>query len=193
VRLGPGDDDGDLALRGTYHKAHTPVRLRFAIRIIDAKLVGVLLSELLAGAAVFTLFAAEMCLFIALPFVPGNFALVFFGITGGCAVIAFFLTVYNSLWSDIDEPCDEPVRDPLSNWPELEGVVRELARDLRRPAPSTGFFLLSPTLWRRFGCLPARKRRAGDVVIPVGLLQIWSVLSLRCHIAHEMARRAIPL
>jgi hypothetical protein len=105
------------------------------------------------------------------------------------AAAAFAFAVYYNVASTIEQACDEPLREPLGTWPELDDMIRELARELKLPVPSTAAFFLSPTVWRRLGCLPGRLRGRGEIPIPAACLATWPIMSLRCHIAHALVRR----
>jgi hypothetical protein len=161
--------------------------MRFAIWKIEAKLTGMLLMEALPLALVLALLAGELgaiCVYLFV--VP--LALVF-KLWCTAAAIAFGLVLYRNLWSVLEDSRDEPLREPLGAWPELESTVRDLARELGQPVPKAAAFLLSPVVWRRFGCVPARSQSRGEISIPIGCLGVWPVLSLRCHVGHALVRR----
>jgi len=82
--------------------------------------------------------------------------------------ITFAGILYCNLWPEMDDQCDEPLRESFSAWPEVEGIVRELTRDLKRPMKGSAAFLLNPTVWRRFGCDSARVCGRGEIPIPGG-------------------------
>jgi len=163
------------------------MRMRFAIWKIEAKLAGIVLMEALVVTLLLSLVAAELTAFWA--YVSRATLASSFKLWGTGTAIIFAVVLYRNLWSVLDDPEDEPLREPLESWPELESTVRDLARELRRPVPTAAAFLLSPIVWRRFGCAPARLQSRGEIWIPVSCLGVWPVLSLRCHIGHALVRR----
>jgi hypothetical protein len=168
------------------------VGFRLAIRLIEAKLLGLLLLEVLAGTAAVGLLVTEFSALIAFQFFPiDDFRPVFFTLLATGVAVVFVVSTYKSLWSEIEEPCDKPLREPLRRWPELDNVVREQARELNRRAPHSAAFVLSPMAWRRFGCDPARHWGRRELIIPVSLLEIWPVMSLRCQVGHALVRRRL--
>jgi hypothetical protein len=163
------------------------MRMRFAIWKIEAKLTGMVLMEALPLTLALTFLAAELgaiCVYLFV--VP---LAIVFKLWCTAAAIAFGLVLYRNLWSVLEDSNDEPLRESLDAWPELESTVRDLARELRRPVPESAAFVLSPVVWRRFGCVPARLQSRGEISIPIGCLGVWPVLSLRCHIGHALVRR----
>lgn len=163
------------------------MRMRFAIWKIEAKLTGMVLMEALPLTLALTFLAAELgaiCVYLFV--VP---LAIVFKLWCTAAAIAFGLVLYRNLWSVLEDSNDEPLRESLDAWPELESTVRNLARELRRPVPESAAFVLSPVVWRRFGCVPARLQSRGEISIPIGCLGVWPVLSLRCHIGHALVRR----
>lgn len=161
--------------------------MRFAIWKIEAKLTGMVLMEALPLTLALTFLAAELgaiCVYLFV--VP---LAIVFKLWCTAAAIAFGLVLYRNLWSVLEDSNDEPLRESLDAWPELESTVRNLARELRRPVPESAAFVLSPVVWRRFGCVPARLQSRGEISIPIGCLGVWPVLSLRCHIGHALVRR----
>ena len=163
------------------------MRMRFAIWKIEAKLAGIVLMEALVLTLVLALLAAYLgavCVYLFV--VP---LAIVFKLWCTATALAFALALHHNLWSVLDDSGDKPLREPLGAWPELENTVRDLARELRRPAPKAAAFLLSPIVWRRFGCAPAHLQSRGEISIPIGCLGVWPVLSLRCHIGHALVRR----
>jgi len=163
------------------------MRMRFAIWKIEAKLTGMVLMEALPLTLALTFLAAELgaiCVFLFV--VP---LAIVFKLWCTATAIAFALVLYRNLWSVLEDSGDEPLRESLDGWPELGSTVRDLARELRRPVPESAAFVLSPVVWRRFGCVPARLQSRGEISIPIGCLGVWPVLSLRCHIGHALVRR----
>jgi len=161
--------------------------MRFAIWKIEAKLTGMVLMEALPLTLALTFLAAELgaiCVFLFV--VP---LAIVFKLWCTATAIAFALVLYRNLWSVLEDSGDEPLRESLDGWPELGSTVRDLARELRRPVPESAAFVLSPVVWRRFGCVPARLQSRGEISIPIGCLGVWPVLSLRCHIGHALVRR----
>ena len=163
------------------------MRMRFAIWKIEAKLTGMVLMEALPLTLALTFLAAELgaiCVFLFV--VP---LAIVFKLWCTATAIAFALVLYRNLWSVLEDSGDEPLRESLDGWPELGSTVRDLARELRRPVPESAAFVLSPVVWRRFGCVPARLQSRGEISIPIGCLGVWPVLSLRCHIGHALVCR----
>jgi|HubBroStandDraft_1064217.scaffolds.fasta_scaffold03118_6 hypothetical protein len=163
------------------------MRLRFALWKTEAKLLGVVLFE----ALVFTLLMAFPIIQVTAYFSylwRGSLA-TFFKYAGAGTAIAFAAALYRNLWSALDDPGDEPLREPLRDWPALESAVRDVARELKRAAPDSAALLLSPVVWRRFGCDLTRLRDRRTIPIPASYLGVWPVLSLRCHIGHALIRR----
>ncbi|MGA3079379.1 MAG: hypothetical protein ABSG56_37580 [Bryobacteraceae bacterium] len=163
------------------------MRMRFAIWKIEARLTGMVLMEALPLTLALVFLAAELgavCVYLFV--VP---LAIVFKLWCTAAAIAFALVLYRNLWSVLEDSRDQPLREPLGAWPELESAVRDLARELRRPVPKAAAFLLSPVVWRRFGCAPARLQSRGEISIPISCLGVWPVLSLRCHVGHALVRR----
>src|ERR1017187_4054612 len=163
------------------------MRWRFVFWKTEAKLLCGVLLEALSVALFVTFLVAEITAFFT--FVYGESLGTFFKITGAGAAIAFVAALCRNLWSELDDICDEPIREPLSAYPELESMVRDVAREMNRPAPDSVAFLLSPIAWRRFGSDSVRLRDQREIAIPVSCLAIWSIRGLRCHISHALVRR----
>jgi hypothetical protein len=163
------------------------MRLRFAVWKIEAKLLGWVLFE----ALIFTLVMAVLIIQVTAYFSflwRGSLA-TFFKYAGAGTAIAFAVALYRNLWSVLDDPGDELLREPLRTWPGLDSTVQDMARELKRPAPQSAALLLSPVMWRRFGCDPTRLRDRRVIPIPASYLAIWPVMSMRCHIGHALIRR----
>jgi len=163
------------------------MRLRFAVWKIEAKLLGWVLFE----ALIFTLFMAVLIIQVTAYFSflwRGSLA-TFFKYAGVGTAIAFAVALYRNLWSVLDDPGDEPLRESLRTWPGLESTVQDTAGELKRVAPRSAALLLSPVMWRRLGCDPSRLRDRRLIPIPASYLAIWPVMSLRCHIGHALVRR----
>lgn len=163
------------------------MNLRIAIWKLEAKLIGLMLLEACALALLLTLFVAELVVFPV--YMWGASLGAYFRIAEIGASGAFAFAVYYNVSSTVELACDEPLREPLGAWPELDGMVRELARELRRPAPATAVFFLSPAVWRRLGYAPGQARGRGETPVPAACLAIWPIMSLRCHIAHALVHR----
>jgi hypothetical protein len=163
------------------------MRLQWKIWTIEAKLFSLVLAEALIPTVFVSLVIAEFMGIGTYTF-KGSLA-TFFQLVGAGAAIAFCVILYRNLWSEMEGQSDEPLREKLAAWPELESMVLDLARDLKRPAPAAVAFLLSPMTWRRFGCDTGRLRDRGEIVIPASCLEVWSIASLRCQIGHALVRR----
>ena len=113
----------------------------------------------------------------------------FLKILAAAAGIAFLIGLYHNLWSVLENKGDEPLREPLSSLPQLEACLREVAGEFKRRMPKSVAILLSPAVWRRFGRDAARLRDRGEFCLPISLLALWPILSLRCYTAHTLIRR----
>jgi len=159
---------------------------RFALWKIEAKLLALVLLKPLTSTLALSLGVAE---FAGIgTFMWGASLATFFRILEIATAILFAAILYGNL-SEREERRDEPLREPLDAWPGLESMARDMARQLQRPVPKSAAFSLSPVAWRCCGCDPMRARERGEITIPAGCLQIWPVMSLRCHIGHALVRR----
>ena len=159
------------------------MRLRLTIWNIEAKLLFVVLLEALPFPLIGAIAAGEIAFLFRFS-LAASFKLV-----GAAAAAGLAMALYHNLWSVFEDACDAPLREPLRAWPELEKMARDVALEVRRPAPDAAVFLLSLMVWRRFGCDPARFRERTAILIPVSCLAVWPVLGLRCHIGHALVRR----
>jgi hypothetical protein len=150
-------------------------------------MLGLVLMEALIVCLVLTFLAAEIAGFWTFMF--RALMATFLKVVAGAAVFGFLFGLYYNLRSAMEEKRDEPLRLPLSSLPELEACMRDVAREFKRPMPKSVAIMLSPVVWRQFGRDATRLRDRGEFCLPVSLLAIWPILSLRCHIAHSLIRR----
>jgi hypothetical protein len=161
--------------------------LQFAAWKIEAKLLAAVLIEAMGLAMVLMFLVVNVASCLAFLWLVS--LATFFKIVSVAAVTAFAAALYLNVWSVGEEPSDEPQREALNAYPELESLVRDVACELKCRDPESAAFLLSPIAWRRFGCDSVHLRDRQEISIPVSCLAIWSVLSLRCHIGHSLVRR----
>ena len=163
------------------------MRFRLAFWKLEAKMLGLVLVEALTICIVLTFLVAEVAGYWTFMF-RGTMS-TFVKILAAAACSAFLIALYRNLWSVPEDEADEPLRVRLSSLPELEACVREVGADFKQRMPKSVAILLSPVVWRRYGRDAARLRDQGEFCLPVSLLAIWPIVSLRCHIAHTLIRR----
>ncbi len=90
-----------------------------------------------------------------------------------------------------EEPVgDQPQPLDLGGQPDLRDSLWAIASEVRCARPRHAALVLSPGIWRAFGCDPASVRTKGSIaVIPIGCLALWSIFDFRCYIAHSLVRR----
>jgi len=112
--------------------------LRFAIWKIEAKLLGLVLIEALVFTLLVSLLAIELAAIYT--FMWREPLATFFKLMGAGVIIVFVVALYRNVWSVLEDPCDEPLRELLSAVPELGRMVRDVARELKRPLPESAPF-----------------------------------------------------
>jgi hypothetical protein len=94
----------------------------------------------------------------------------------------------------LEEPVgDLPLPLDLGGQPGLRDFLWTIASEIRYARPRHASLVISPVIWRAFGCDPASVRTNGStIVIPIGCLALWSIFDFRCYIAHSLVRRRLP-
>jgi hypothetical protein len=167
------------------------MRLRLHMWVIEARLAGLLLAEralmdrllILTLYAVFCLASIETYL-DGVSLTPIAWAIVIFAIVAGWTAV--------SLASE-GPVSDRPVALDLAGREGLRNLLENVGADVHRPVPRHASLVLSPILWRSFGCDPGSLRNdKSTIVIPAGCLMVWSVFDFRCYVANSLVRTPSP-
>ncbi len=164
------------------------MRLRFALLGLELKLLFLLLAEILLLTPVAV---------IILPTLPLYFAFVHWVGDGsyyppfciGLIALTFALRLHQA---GPDTANDKPIAADACVPRQTKQAVDELARGLGFRAPKDWRFVLSPVVWRPFGCDLSESFHRNTIVVPLGCLETWSVTAFKCFLAHTKLRRRPP-
>jgi hypothetical protein len=163
------------------------MRLWLSLRAIEMQIAallalqGVLLNPLLISILIAYIYGSAMQGIGAVPFIVGF------------AVIVTMTAIWNMSRFGTDEALSaKPLLMDLDREERLQNFVRKIAADTTG-IPRRSTLVLSPRIWHRLACDPARLRdNKSSLVIPIGCLALWSVFDFSCYIAHSLLRRRTP-
>jgi len=166
--------------------------VRFAIYQTEAKLLLLLVSELIFLNPVAMVLMIQFPLFLVLMWIlEGGIYLkpvVFYAL-----VLVIAVAVRKSQLGSDKVTVDAPLIEPLSNHPALAQLARRASERVRKAEPRDVHFALSPVSWHPFGVdLGHFERLKPGLPIPLTLLEVWSLSDLEVHVARTAVARRGP-
>lgn len=168
------------------------MRIRLSQLNIESRLVGLIVAEtlLLNPFLLCMIFYFPGYLFFLHYFEGG----IYMKPIGGFIILLAVAVAWKKIRSGSDAPAyDPPFRARVEEYPAVQSLVRKIEAALGTTLSDRMNLILSPVLWRTFGCDTVRLLESrNEITIPIGCLGIWSVFDLSCYLAHSVLRRRPP-
>lgn len=139
------------------------MRLKLSFLGIEAKIAGLLVVEtvIVSPLLLCMIFYFPGCLLFLRYFEGGQYLKPILGFM----LVLALVVVWKKWRLGSDEPeFDEPLRREANAFPDLERLLTKVESEMRCAIPRRAAVVLSPVLWRTFGCDPARLRDRRDEV-----------------------------